>query len=52
MVIVLSPRREAASIWFRMSAKIGEIRSVGPSPRRRSRLVARKYTALLPHPIL
>ena len=42
IVIVRSPSRYAASIWLRMSASNGEISSVGPRTRLRSRWVARK----------
>ena len=46
-----SPSRCAAAIWLRMSASSGLTMSVGPAPASRSRAVATKYTADLPHPV-
>ena len=45
------PSRCAAAIWLRISASSGLMSTVGPAPARRSSAVARKYTALLPHPV-
>lgn len=46
-----TPARAAAATWSRIRASSGDTRTVGPPPRRRSRRVARKYTADLPHPV-
>src|SRR6266536_368057 len=51
IVAARTPARSAIWIWLRMSASSGETSSVGPAPRSRSRRVATKYTALLPHPV-
>lgn len=45
------PARAADSTWLRISASSGEMITVGPAPRRRSRAVATKYTADLPQPV-
>src|SRR5665213_2970271 len=45
------PARSAAAIWFRISARRGEMITVGPAPRLLRRAVEMKYTADFPQPV-